>query len=198
MSSHPISNFTSVTLLATKPINPFSHYFTLPSLHACMGPIPITWMRGGGAFRRGHQWVSLWYSGEVRYACCLESSYGINQTHICREVRDEWCMQSVEALQWWNLSALLGSHPSLWKVLRRLTQSLKLDLFHPQKEEYQQWIMGTTSLWLGRWPPMFDMESRLTQMYTDATFGHCHHAIRDILTPVLLALYESRRKSKSK
>ena len=95
MSSHPISNFTSVTLLATKPINPFSHYFTLPSLHACMGPIPITWMRGGGAFRRGHQWVSLWYSGEVRYACCLESSYGINQTHICREVRDEWCMQSV-------------------------------------------------------------------------------------------------------
>ena len=110
----------------------------------------------------------------------------------------QWCMQSVEALQWWNLSALLGSHPSLWKVLRRLTQSLKLDLFHPQKEEYQQWIMGTTSLWLGRWPPMFDMESRLTQMYTDATFGHCHHAIRDILTPVLLALYESRRKSKSK
>ena len=128
MSSHPISNFTPVALLATKPINPFSHYFTPPSLHACMGPIPITWMRGGGAFRREHQWVLLWYSEEVHYACCLGFSYRINSTRIHPEVRDSWCNAICWGLTRLNLRALLANTPFLRKILWWVPMMKKLNI----------------------------------------------------------------------
>ena len=102
-----------VTLFAAKSIHPFSHHFTPPSLHAYMGPIPITWMRGGGAFRRGHQWVLLWYSEGVRYACCLGFSYKINSSRVHPEVRDSWCNAIHWGLTRLNLRALLVNTPIL-------------------------------------------------------------------------------------
>ena len=102
-----------VTLFAAKSIHPFSHHFTPPSLHAYMGPIPITWMRGGGAFRWGHQWVSLWYSEGVRYACCLGFSYKINSSRVHPEVRDSWCNAIHWGLTRLNLRALLVNTPIL-------------------------------------------------------------------------------------